>query len=259
MESSKIHLTQTGQKCKKCLAKGGPCHLHGGKTPAKKTPKKTPTRTPKRVSPKKSPKKSSPKKSPTVAWTDQLPAPALYEMLLGVKPESLNAVCRASKNAAKICAEKRFQEQYSKKHNFDFESLIKGNLHIISSGEVMGADLFGDETYFLKDEKGNEVFVNYDSSSNRIEKITYRAIEQKKTVDIVLKRYGNKWEMEFETLNGRRPPQKDLTDLLQLIGKNHWYRGWDGRFKNKNREKEVIDSFIKSVKPKISKVLKQKW
>ncbi len=123
--------TSSGKPCKLCIAKGGPCHLHGG------SPKKVPSSSTKSGSfssalgkfgsPKKksAPKKKYPRQWDNLMYIDEMPKPALEVLLLNMTPAQLHAICSKNKRAQSICKLPNFQSKYQEEHPVFITGKIK--------------------------------------------------------------------------------------------------------------------------------------
>ncbi len=165
-----IPLTEAGSPCKKCKAKGSPCHLHGG-TPRTESSKwkaiyekekkayieswraehasqyagvwhtpmardvtfpsfkawlkaKEDEHSPRSASPRSKYRKSlstrmkSTKTSPSAQFDyfDNLPLPALQEVLLDMEPDDLKKMCNMNQRAKQICTSAYFRQNYEERH-----------------------------------------------------------------------------------------------------------------------------------------------
>lgn len=206
-------LTSTGKKCKMSR----PCRYHGAQSPksstkistfedalgifSPKTPKKSPersakSRSVKTTSPKRSPKTSSPKLD--VARFEALPGVVLYQVLLNIPRDQINAICRAaSKNSSvyKICKSIRFRQEYDAKHP------VRAN--ILPSG--MKIDRLSLDRLDLKNSKGDIVHI---WSGRRIFIKT-----SKTTIFVDLHAHLISIELKDENL---------LPQFLNSIGKSQW-------------------------------------
>ncbi len=223
--------TSSGKTCKLCIAKGAPCHLHGG------TPKKLSSNTKSGSFGSALGKFDSPKKRDSREWLDQykgLPQPALYQVLLNVDREELHYICTRSKQALKICRTTRFREEYESKNP---SGLIVGKLKMVKK-LVRPPDPaypgFGGTRLEFVDEGENEIGIAYENGI-----ITY--VHYIKTIEWKIKhghRDSRKKRFDINliqkgSLNERMPVDKDMnvsvrwfgTDLdsvLKLIGKEKW-------------------------------------
>jgi hypothetical protein len=229
MEST-IHLTQSGKKCKKCLQRGGPCHLHGGSPSPKKTsPKSYPT--------------SSPKlSSSTAAWLSDLPGPALFQVLLNMDQHELNAACRTHSSAAKICSTKRFQEEYNQKHKHEIRYMIEGNLEKIPRVKQTDPTRRYINHLFI-DEAGNGIEAQISSGrKNAIRKLKYIPNFSKNGEYMILrKNHKGVYYMEFEkaytSLKG-----EELRQFLKKMKKEYWLD------KSKLNYKAVFKIFLNAIR-----------
>lgn len=267
-KNTTIHLTQTGKQCKKCLDKGGPCHVHScykkPKTPLRSSSQVS-RRVSRRVSPRVStrPSSSSPNED-IIAWLQYLPAPALYEVLLRIQPAVLNAACRTNSRAAQICASERFQKDYSKKHKF-LPSLFKGDLKYIK--DIKHNNTWADEINVLEDDVGNQLHIY--RSGNTVDRFFYIPFTQvfpstlkdfnsiagsfhraSDPIGITLDK-SKHWTMKI----GRRYLNpNEMIEFLTTLQRTNWYPGQLGRFKNKNRQREVASQFLNEIRPYVLRV-----
>jgi len=87
-----LGVTSAGKTCKKCSAKRERCHQHS-------------------ISP---------------GPFHELPNPALYEILLNLPREQLNAVCRSNKRMTEFCSNPRFRMDYNERHPVPIQVKMKG-------------------------------------------------------------------------------------------------------------------------------------
>jgi hypothetical protein len=130
--------TSSGKPCKLCLKKGAKCHIHTGSSPKKSSAKKKRSS----VASKKSTKKrgTSPK-----MILDDIPLPALQQILLNMERKELHDFCSKNKQAFKICKEKNFQMMYEAKHGTTGQMIV-GKLKLESvHTEAMSDWFFEDE------------------------------------------------------------------------------------------------------------------
>lgn len=142
--------TSSGKPCKLCLKKGSTCHLHKSspRSPKKSSPSSSLKRSPntksgsfdsalgshkKRVSSTISPKRSSPKIPTKFEYINDLPLPALQEVLLNMDREELNKLCSMNKRAKRICDENNFRMMYNARN---LPPLVKGELEEIDYEET---------------------------------------------------------------------------------------------------------------------------
>lgn len=195
-----------------------------------------------------------------VAWMEELPMPALYEVLLNIEPKNLNTVCRSSLRASRICASKRFQEDYP--HTFR-QSLLQGDLeHTYDIRNRHSRD-----SRILQDEVGNQVHVHISDWRDNVEKIVYIPVEQPESDQhprskmlIMLEKHNNLWKIYIGrmTIDADGSEHKhfnpnELVAFVRQLHRPHWYPGRSGRFKNKNREREVAADIIQQIEPKVRK------
>lgn len=200
MEAICTATTSSGKKCTRCVEKHGVefCWQHAGKRSSKvssKTPKKSPV---KKVSPKKSSTrgrslKTSPKKE--AFPLEKLPREVLYDVLMKLPYERLNAACRTSKKLAKICNESRFQQEYKAKHpgHLDRKMFI---------GELAKPTL-----YDIRGKPGNYIF--HDEIGNKL------------TIDVNLRDGVNNIEYTPKNQNYGLPPVQGYDPISIFAHKSH--------------------------------------
>lgn len=133
--------TSSGKPCKLCLKRGGKCHMHSQGSLKKSSAKKSSG-----VTIKKSRVKSS---SPKMDL-DDIPLPALQEILLKLDRKELHDFCSKNRQAFKICKEKNFQMMYEAKHGTEGQMIV-GKIKL----EAEHTDAMSD--WFFEDEIGNRL------------------------------------------------------------------------------------------------------
>ena len=263
--------TSSGKPCKLCIAKGGPCHLHGG------TPKKLSSNTKvgsfgsalgtyKTSGPKKSssrsktnsPKRSTPKKSsPKIHYLDKIDKDALSLILMAMERRELNIVCNQSAKAKKICDAKWFREAYEAKHAL-FKGKIVQNARMETgayytyeeSDEESDSDNDLSRDFHAKmweDEAGNALELVTDpedgeDDEKKISKMLDVAIENRlltgKLVQIMYANRDIQFTIDFYRKQisiyavGRGKAGNDLKSVLKTIGKFSWRKDFSLRDKS---------------------------
>jgi len=173
-----VKLTKEGKQCKLCLKKGGPCHIHAGKTVkaktkiAKKTAKTVKSRVPKKTIVVKAPKRraaiakkttkiKSGRSKMSVAEIDRiatLPRDILQLLLLEMGRAELTTMRKMSKRAREISNSSVFKEEYLLKHPIRFFTGSTVKVHGLPAAR-QSDDQTKRERYFIRDSKGNSVLV----------------------------------------------------------------------------------------------------
>ena len=219
------------------------CHLHtaSGKTPksSKRSPKKSPAK-----SSRKSPTKSSPKRSPVGKKQfdlDKLSKVELYEVMLNVPRDTINALCRANKKYADICRIERFRQEYNARHK---NMLIVGKLKLKKPGRE--GDLIKKIRFIDEAENEIQIEIMYLTriGSYGISKIIYipknqiypKSLPKNLVIDdkVVSELLRNKVFIGCDQGKfgiGRSKEQKikidkeiEAQEVLKYIGKEKWFR-----------------------------------
>lgn len=220
--------TSSGKPCKKCIAKGGLCHLHtsGASGRSSSTSKKLSSNTKpgsfgsalgrwsgeKKSSPKKSRKASSP-----ISYLDKLDKPARMQVLLNMDLKELNRTCNVSRKAKEICDSKLFQQMYNAKHGRT-GYLVNGRFRILDDFNITRQYNDRVSDMILEDESGNTLEIKAThprrgSLDGEVRVVEYSLKES--DVRIVLNPFENEAILFF-------PQELSLDYVLRLIGKKKW-------------------------------------
>jgi hypothetical protein len=226
MEAICTASTASGKKCKRCVEKHGDeyCWQHSERVT--KTPKRS---SPKKPSPKRgSPIKMSPKKE--AFELENLPKEVLYDVLLRLPYERLNSVCRANKKIAKICIEKRFQEEYKAKHP-EHKTMLIGPLG--PKKELFGSD---------------DVHVHYDSINNRIVVFTRNDQLSRISYTPSIQNYGIKIPKDYGSLQ-----------IVAVKDKDNWKMVIQRGLKKDTDIAYTADNAMIEIKNFLKSIGKERW
>jgi hypothetical protein len=236
--------TLAGNSCKKCIAKGEPCHLHWTVRTVSVEPVTTSTIV-------KTTRESvcSDYDSDQVQWLDVIPTPALYMVLLYLEPNTLNFICGVCRRAFTVSCLPRFREEYLKTRKL--RNLIQGHLRLHSE---MRGPYQGTGKIFV-DESNNKVWVFW--RYQKLKKVIFQhhnsevGIECDVDTDYICMK-KMRWE-KITAMSMIMPytqtSREEITDLLFKISRPNWYPGYLGYFKNKNQKRRVINEFIAQIEP----------
>ncbi len=155
--------------------------------------------------------RSSPKSPPkTFDYFEHIPIPALQEVLLQLDRNQLHYVCTHSRQAAKICREEWFKEQYDDIHR---NVLVEGEFQLHSHEPARYHP--ARNMIFMEDESHNELRIEYDPSTQYIDQLEYRIWWE-----------GHHTIARFYIYSDRALVYNDddfpIEDLLVWIGKEEW-------------------------------------
>lgn len=244
-----VSKTQKGKPCKKCIAKGEPCHLHWT---FRNVPIVSSLPSYQNIG---STRPVCLNGNEVIPFLDVIPTLALYIVLLYLEPNTLNFICRVCRRAFNVSLLPRFREDYLKKHKL--RNLIQGCLVLHCDMRDRGAWSYGK---FFADNSNNKIWIFV--TNHRLDKIVYK--HHKSDVAIVYDaRMGKlfmksmKWIQNTDVANIQNyimPSIDEMTAFLFEISRPNWYPGYTGNFKNKNRQRQVISEFLAQIEPCIIRI-----
>ena len=133
---------------------------------------------------------------------EDLPKPALQEILLKLKREQLHAICSISRKAFSICQQPNFQDMYNQLHG---GQMFYGNLHITSKATILTNVVLS-----LEDDIETRIGLSYSE-----DKILIGSTYYNRSNDIIIEGNRIRWYTSSRT-------KDDLLIRLREIGKEKW-------------------------------------
>lgn len=135
-------------------------------------------------------------------FINELPKPALQEILLKLNRPQLNAICSVNRKVFSICKEHNFKEMYNKVHR---PEMIHGNLHLDSDNVLSN----GSRNLTFHDDINNNINIIY------------------KNDDLLSLSYWSRniyFSLPYKTVGWEKSPKDKYQLLMRLeeIGKEKW-------------------------------------
>lgn len=200
----------------------------------------------------------------TLEMFENLPKPALFEVMLNLDRRQLQLLCISSRKANKICKERRFRTEYNKKH------------YILFSGKLRKIEETPNRMR-LRDEKNNVLVLSF--YANTVETIVYiprdrtsyipkMSKELSKLVEdeqagIIVNSKGEfdivGWFVDYENvdLNDFDLNENDIVwGFLKSIGREKWYEEentfWFFSTKTAKEFVDIVENAVKEVSLNLS-------
>lgn len=234
-----MSLTVKGKKCKKCEKKGSICKQHLSMDISSSVKSKT----------------SAIRSSPFPV--EDLTKNVLFQMMLELPKEQLNALCRSSKKYAAICRNDLFRKLYNAKHINEPSMFV---------GELIWKDK-PDFRYVAKDSIGNKLIIQNNEEGEYVIEYAPKKQENKDSIDIMLIFRNNKLNSSVIKVGSTRGVKKtEVENYLKSIGKLHWlHKNCPIKSTDINRipscklNKKGAKEFLNIVKREVNKIENDKF